>query len=148
MYLRKCNIVNHNRGIIVHGCNASGAFGSGVAGAIRRKWPQVYKAFMENGTGFDLMGTVQLNQISANFYVANGYTQLNFGADGKRYADINSVWRVMTAAFFWADHYGLPLYAPMIGCGLGGLDWDTEIKTIFETVNENFPEISLTVCYL
>lgn len=34
-------------GILVHGCNCKGVMGSGVAAAIRNRWPDVYKAYRE-----------------------------------------------------------------------------------------------------
>ena len=45
------DITTVEEGVVLHGCNCSGGFGSGVAGAIRKKWPDVYEMFKENGTG-------------------------------------------------------------------------------------------------
>ena len=33
--------------VIVHGCNTQGAMGSGVAKAIRRKYPWAYEAYID-----------------------------------------------------------------------------------------------------
>jgi hypothetical protein len=39
----------------------------------------------------------------------------------------------------------LPVYIPKIGCGLGGLSWDDEVKTI---VADAFYDITVKVCQI
>jgi len=47
-----------------------------------------------------------------------------------------------------ADWHDLPIYMPRIGCGLGGLDWDTEVGPIVEKINELYPRVEVFVCDL
>lgn len=42
IYLNK-NIITIQEGVIAHGVNCTGAMNSGVAKAIREKWPEVYR---------------------------------------------------------------------------------------------------------
>ncbi len=137
-------------GVVLHGCNCSGGFGSGVAGAIRKKWPHVYEAFMENGVGEDLLGTTEFLLESENIglVIANGYTQVKYGSDGTRYADPAAVESCVNAGVEYADAFDKPLYMPKIGCGLGGLSWEDEVKPIVEKVSLKFPKVNIYICDL
>ena len=53
------DICSVNSGIIVHGCNAQGVMGSGVAKAIRLKYPQVFEDYKNFKNQF---GTVKLTE--------------------------------------------------------------------------------------
>lgn len=137
-------------GIIAHGTNCSHSFGSGVAGAIRKKWPNVYESFMRAPRGPKMLGTAHLIGVSSNgsedLFVANCYTQLNYGRDGKRYADPNAIQTSLSQVFNWAQLFDLPLYMPKIGCGLGGLDWDTEVQPIVVQLATVHPKVDTYVC--
>ena len=58
------NLLETTEGIIVHGCNCIGGFGSGIAGQIRAKWPTVaqeYEHWFETNPGRDRrLGDVQV----------------------------------------------------------------------------------------
>lgn len=183
-------------GIIGHGVNCQGVMGSGVALTIRNKFPQAYEAYIEHCRDFlkdsepyELLGTVQLVQVADDLYIANMFTQVGFGKDGKQYASLDGVRgacmelsakrdalivqeqaelieriyhrSVSIVAAGQSDHvdidcprgsarsekmlstvrqlvlsyhdvhegddvsasYALPIYLPLIGCGLGGLEW-------------------------
>jgi len=144
------DVTTVEEGLILHGCNCVGGFGSGVAGAIRRKWPDVYEAFKENGVGEHLLGTTEFLVLSdrQRLVVANGYTQVNCGNDGKRYANIDAVENCTLAAVEYADAFDLPLYMPKIGCGLGGLSWEDEVKEVVLKVSSEFPDVNIFICDL
>lgn len=143
------DVTTVEEGVVLHGCNCSGtAYGSGVAGAIRRKWPDAYEAYKENGGGKELLGTTEflMRCEHPRLVIANGYTQENFGNDGKRYADLDAVNSCVKAGIEYADAFDLPLYMPKIGCGLGGLSWDDEVKTIVENASQEFPSVNIFIC--
>lgn len=145
------DITTVEHGVVLHGCNTSGvAYGSGVAGAIRKKWPYAYEAYTENGSGKHLLGTTHflIRSETPGLVIANGYTQINYGSDGKRYASADAVERCTKAGAEYADAFDLPLYMPKIGCGLGGLSWDGEIKSIIEKVSLEFPNVNIYICDL
>lgn len=151
-YLIK-NLTTVTNGVILHGCNCHGAFGSGVAGAIRLKWPQIYKEFKHNGSGAGLLGTVHFIPIfnhrdghKPEIVVANGYTQEFYGSDGKRYADLDAVSKCLLDTLVYCDNMSYDLYMPKIGCGLGGLSWEDEVKPLIEKASSDFPGVNIFIC--
>ena len=147
-YLKK-NIITVERGVIVHGCNCSGGFGSGVAGAIRKQWPAVYTAFKSVDPRPELLGKIQIVPIDENLIVINGFTQEKFGNDGKIYADASAIRSVLEqAARITSAYQHNELYMPKVGCGLGGLDWEEDVLPIVENIANMFPGIVINVCEL
>jgi len=147
-YIKK-DITTVETGVILHGCNCSGkAYGSGVAGAIRRKWPHAYESYIENGSGEQLLGTTEflINSDNIGLIIANGYTQVNYGSDGKRYADLDAIRKCVLAATEYAQAFELSLYMPMIGCGLGGLSWEDEVKPIVKKISFMISDVNIYIC--
>lgn len=144
------NIVTVEEGMILHGCNCQGAFGSGVAGAIRMKWPFVYEEFMKHGTGKDKLGTIDLIEVSTNpeLVVINGYTQEFYGPGDKKYADLEAVESCLDKALCFAEIHKLDLYMPKIGCGLGGLSWKDEVEPLISNASEKFTGVNIFICDL
>lgn len=128
------NITELEWGVIVHGCNCSGGFGSGVAGAIKEKWPIVAKVFHATPPCPELLGGIQVVRIQEELFVINAFTQINYGSDGLRYADPMAIQETLKSAIRFATKTNLDLYVPRIGCGLGGLSWEKEVKPLFETL--------------
>lgn len=144
------DITTMHGGIIAHGCNCSGGFGSGVAGAIRKKWPIVYDRFKANGTGNHLLGTVDFIEVAPTIRVANMYTQEFYGRDGKRYADPLAIERALTEVIFEASNLGCleeddNIYMPKIGCGLGGLSWELDVEPIVNKLSQRVM-LNIYVC--
>jgi O-acetyl-ADP-ribose deacetylase (regulator of RNase III) len=143
-YIKK-DITTVETGVVVHGCNCSGGFGSGVAGAIKDKWPVVEKAFrtVKNPT----LGTCQMVFISDELFIFNGFTQKGFGYDDKVYASLAAIENVMLYVTNFAKKNKLKnVYMPKIGCGLGGLSWPKEVYPMLKELNTD--GITLNVCIL
>jgi len=134
-------------GIVAHGCNCSGGFGSGIAAAIKNKWPVVAVEFRCNGTGVDLLGTIQPVQLAQDLIVANCYTQEFYGPGDKRYADPEAIEACCYQLLEMAMEHELPLYIAKIGCGLGGLSWEHEVEEIYESVFQD-AGVNVFVCDL
>lgn len=134
-------------GIVAHGVNCQRVMGSGVALAIRNRWPEVYEAYMNDpyGRGVQLIGRAQIVKVDDLLYVANCYTQVNFGRDGAQYASLDAIRFSLTDVMRVATDKHLPLYLPRIGCGLGGLKWDN-VRAVIEGLEEEFPLVAVTVC--
>lgn len=132
------DITTETSGLIVHGVNCQLVMGGGVALAIRNKWPIVYQTYRTKGKGGHLLGTLDIIEISDDLYVGNGYTQEFLGYDDFKYADIASVDAVLQKAFTCCQLAALQLKTVKIGCLRGGLDWDTEIKPLFEKYESQF----------
>lgn len=146
-YTRK-DITEVKSGIIAHGVNCLRVMGSGAALAIRNKWPIVYERYRIMPMGKEMLGQAHFIYVDEGLYVANCYTQLNFGGDGRRYASIDAVRESLGSCFSFADLMELPLNTVKIASDLGGLDWETEVKPIYEELEEKFPDVDLTIYYI
>ncbi len=148
-YIEK-SVTDVEMGIVAHGVNCQGKMGSGVAKAIRAKWPIVYEAYKKQSTGEVVLGGCQLITINSDnsLHVANCYTQKFYGSDGGKYADANAVGRSMEVVGMFADIYDIPVFMPRIGCGLGGLDWDKDVLPVMEYVAEVYNSVTFYVCDL
>lgn len=147
----KRDITTVTNGILAHGVNCLGVMGSGVAGAIRSKWPKVFQEYSEYWNAFDnpneeMLGIVQVVDINDELKVANCFTQVKCGNDGKRYANLDAVQEALEGVFAYADTYDLQIFLPRIGCGLGGLKWDTEVEPIIKELSEEHPHLLVTIC--
>lgn len=147
-YLTK-DLATVTSGIIIHGCNAQGAMGSGVAGALRRMWPEIYGAYskMCDMRKNKCLGMVDVVWIAGlpQLVVMNAITQEFYGSDGKKYANLDAIHKTLSFACAFSGG-NVPVYAPKIGCGLGGFDWETEVRPYYERVTNEYPEIDLNVC--
>lgn len=134
-------------GIVAHGVNCQHAMNSGVAKAIREKWPIVYEKYMEQPYGKTMLGTAHLIAIYENdsLFVANCYTQVFYGRGG-RFAGPQAIRQSLGQVCKMADFYDLPVYIPKIGCGLGGLDWESEVEPIVQSLADRYERINIFVC--
>lgn len=139
------DILTTDRGLVVHGTNCSGGFGSGIAGQIRKRFPIVYEQFKMLKPSPTLLGQLQVVHIDGDFYIGNLFSQIDFGNDGKRYASVDGIYKGLNTAFKWCLLYNLPLHSPKIGCGLGGLDWHDDVQPIYIELINKYPSVNLKV---
>lgn len=136
------DITEETEGLIIHGVNCQGVMGTGVALAIRNKWPIAYIDYKSACTEYRkskvLLGKLQVSRIDDNLYIGNGFTQEYYGRDDKIYADLRAVDLVLHKAFMWCYLNEMPLKSVQIGCGLGGLLWDIEVKPLFQKYEAQF----------
>lgn len=154
-YVKK-DLITVTHGVIGHGVNCQGVMGSGVAKALRDKWPTIfppYKAhcleYKLTGRSNCLLGQVDFVHVGSDktpLFVANMFTQEYYGKDGKRYAEPGAIQAALglVGAFGWK--WLTPVYLPRIGCGLGGLSWDNDVLPIVEIVAGIYPEIDFIIC--
>lgn len=130
--------------IIAHGCNAQGVMGSGVARALRDKWPQVYTDYREEYKNYGLaLGDVITTEVDFK-YICSVITQEFYGRDNKQYVDYNAILKCFDnlTNHPWEDwHVNLVVAIPKIGCGLGGGDWNV-VETILK---ENFNDFTFII---
>lgn len=134
----KGDLFSATEGYIVHGCNCQGVMGSGVALAIKNKYPSAYLDYLEycSDLGNTLLGTIQYTQVTKNLTVANAFTQVYYGKDGKQYASyeaIDSVFTILAGKVYT----NTPIHMPKIGCGLGGLKWEEVYKYLEYRLNNH-----------
>lgn len=122
----KNDITNANEQVIAHGVNCMGRFGSGVAGAIRKKYPYVCKQYL--ALDQHTLGTCQFVEHGGRVWV-NAHTQQYYGRDGRQYASLEAIAYCLEEIDAYMEENQLQTIAmPRIGCGLGGLEWqDVEL---------------------
>lgn len=128
--------------VIIHGCNAQGKMNSGVAKALRHKYPSIYRDYMVDfDDGLVVPGAVVVSAVD-NKIIGNLITQEFYGYDGTAYASVSHIWDSL-GEFMFALKYQFQfdpmpnIATPKIGCGRGGLDWE-EVKKIFEQFEEKY----------
>jgi O-acetyl-ADP-ribose deacetylase (regulator of RNase III) len=124
-----------NARYILHGCNCKGVMGSGVAKAIRSKYPTAYDDYVNvyNSRGLDL-GTIILSAQDDGKIIINALTQETYGKTGVHvsYWAVANVFRRLNS--FIPD---VEVAMPMVGAGLGGGDWAV-ISAIIEQEAKNY----------
>lgn len=124
---------------ILHGCNNRGVMGSGVAKAIRAKYPDAYKRYKDryDRWGLPLGGVIVAR--CEDKVIFNGITQDGYGRDGKQYVDYQAIHFVMCTVNDYVEE-GWCVAMPKIGAGLGGGDWYI-INEIIEECSTRFQPV-------
>lgn len=150
----KGDVFKSGAGIIAHGCNCIGGFGSGVAGHIRTLYPHVAAAYThkhENG-GWKL-GDVQFVNLydhrsnsshPITYWIVNCATQQEYYPRNKVHADYDAIRTCMEKVKEFAEFQGRTIAIPKIGAGLAGGDWNI-IEGILKEV---FHDYDITVYVL
>ena len=134
----KGDITKSNCDIICHQVNCQGKMNSGVAKAIRAKWPKVYEEYCEiykqfrNQNQSPLKMTL-ISDISKNQKIANMFAQEFYGYNGQRYTDYEAFYQCLCAVRNSADPQDTFAFPYKIGCVRGGANWNI-IKTMVEEV--------------
>lgn len=130
---RKGNLFETDILHIVHGCNAQGVMGSGVAKIVKEQYFDAYKFYAEQYDEHGLkLGDVQFVPANGKVIV-NAITQENFGRTGAKFVDYNAVANCMKTINKVLKLSGETQVAmPQIGAGLGGGDWSV-IASIIES---------------
>lgn len=150
------NITTVTKGVVCHGVNCRRAMGSGVALAIKTKWPEIYTSYMScmnklEGPG--MLGFVDIIEVGPELHVANCYTQVDYAGYNKDWNDDilaipEAIEEALDGAFAFASVERLPIYLPLIASGLGGLDWLTEVFPIVDGLAKHYEyeDVETTIC--
>lgn len=135
------NLLDVKYGIIVHGCNAHGVMGSGVAKAIRDLYPVAYHVYARTHAQEGLeLGQVVYHTPFFGLLIANAITQFDFGGP-ERHADYYAIRlafrKIGRFAQEFAHNNGFEIHFPLIGAGLANGDWAKISKIIDETIPDN-----------
>jgi O-acetyl-ADP-ribose deacetylase (regulator of RNase III) len=131
----------------VHGCNAQGVMGSGVAALLRAKCERIFadyrNTYTAQGNRLYLGQTIWVREPDHTYI--NGITQEFYGRDPNRvYVDYDAVAKVMQSI----DRYAVVFPAwkidavamPLIGAGLARGSW-SRISSIIEANSRHFEPV-------
>ena len=146
----KKDITTVTEGVVAHGVNCQRRMGSGVALAIKRQWPIIFKKYMAQSYGKSMLGRadcISVTPVSFNMFVCNCYTQQFYGPGDRKYASEDAIEESLKKVFSLAHDFELDIYLPKIGAGLGGLDWETEVLPIIERIDTAYnPNKTTYIC--
>ena len=169
---KKMNICDSQCDAICHQVNCRGVMNSGVAKAIREKWPQVYEnykikfneckksveeMYQHYGNSpfsiSDLMlGTIQHVPLYDDYYktekhqgVINMFAQSGYGYDGKRYTSYDAFWSCLGWIKEITPKGSSIAFPKYIGCCRGGANWEVIYKMIEEVLGKDY---NVEICYL
>ena len=141
------DLLDSTAGIIAHQVNARGVMGSGVALAIKTKYPEVFKSYREFfETGNLKLGKVDFAKTNDGKIVANMCGQDKYGKDGKQYTDYEALEKCFDKTERYMKENGIDTIAfpYKIGCGTGGGDWNI----VFGMIKEYFSEFNIEIWQL
>lgn len=132
------SIAEVQQGLILQQVNCRGVMGSGVAKAIRDKWPKVFDEYKEKCFAkppSSLLGTMIPVQVEDGLFVLNLFGQLNYGRElGHRYTSYDALDEALKTTSSWMKKHefsDLDVHHPLIGSGLGGGNWPI-VKALIE----------------
>ena len=143
----KGSLLETNCDYICHQVNCMGKMNSGVAKAIREKWPIVFNRYeqlceswhawahahyqedYERCAATEMLGKVQIVHISNNQSVINLFGQGTFGYDGKRYTSYDAFWMGLGEIRKCVPVGKSIAFPKNIGSCRGGANWNV-IKTM------------------
>lgn len=132
------NLLSVTEGYIIHGCNAQGVMGAGLASQIKNKYYPAYLTYKDAYDNFiSSIGKMPIGTNSyfhapdySNVVVVNAVTQEFYGNDSfetyTSYAAMKECFRKLNLFIINGMLEGVPMKVnfPMIGCGLGGGIWN------------------------
>lgn len=128
------NLLGVTEGHLISGCNAQGVMGSGVALAIKNKYPLAYQDYRDiyEDEGLEL-GTAYPYMPSTKLVIWNAITQEYYGQPGRNcsYDAIETCFADINAAVLSLDEVVKEIHIPLLGAGLGGGNWEI-IREIIE----------------
>lgn len=137
----KGNLLDSTEDIICHQVNCQGVMGSGVAKAIREKWPVVYERYQRYcniHTPRQIMGTVQYVEVGEGGrdpIIANMFSQNLYGYDGNRYTSYDLFYRCLEDIQYSPRDYSIA-FPYKIGSDRGGASWNVIYAMICDVLGD------------
>lgn len=137
--------------VIAHQVNCQGVMGSGVALAIKKKWPAVFEDYKNALDWYEMchqspLGRIWLSLLDNGQYIAHLYGQDKYGRD-EQYTDYVALRKCFNELAQFArvnDPAGVVYSVAMpykIACGRGGADW----RVVYSMIEEIFEGINVTL---
>lgn len=137
------NILDVTEGVIVQQVNCQGVMGSGIAKAIRDKWPVVWDQYSEftgppycqKDSGAGLLGLCLVTCVAPKLIVANVFGQQFFRRQGTldttRFTSYDALDIAFTELAKMFSGLKAPIHYPLIGSDRGGAHWPI-VKAIID----------------
>lgn len=131
---------------ICHQVNCCGKMNSGVAKAIREKWPVVFNTYFDTYLSTpDLLGTILSVKIPKEQTVINMFAQLNYGYDDKRYTSYDAFWSCLGHIRESVPKGSKIAFPYKIGSDRGGANWEVIYTMIVAVLGYDY---NVEICYL
>lgn len=148
------NLLDAPQKVIAHQVNCQGKMGSGVAKAIRDKYPKVYEDYSAVCGKLPPKALRGMTQIitDSERVIVNLFGQEYYGYDGKKYTSYAYLTKALDYLFSTIFQYntihsneiGSELYSDnafaipyKMGCDRGGADWDI-VESILEDLSDYY----------
>lgn len=145
------NLLDTTAPVIMHQTNCCKGFGSGVARAIRDKWPVVAEKHLlacevNENMGHptsEMLGKIQPVSVGDGKVVINLYAQDTFGYDGARYTSYDALDNCLKKVKDYCLEHGFNRVAMpyKMSSVRGGADWDV----VQAMVNANFKDTDIEI---
>lgn len=140
------NLLETDAELILHQVNCQGKMNSGVAKAIREKWPIVFEEYVKlfSKDFFVVkLGICQPVSITDNQKVINMFSQDNYGYDGKMYTSYDAINTCLGKVKDYCVKNGYKRIALpyKMCCCRGGANWDV----IMAMIKANFEDSDITI---
>jgi O-acetyl-ADP-ribose deacetylase (regulator of RNase III) len=133
VYYVNGNLLDAKTNFICHQVNCQRKMNSGIAKAIREKWPCVYDVYLKREPE---LGKICLVNIVGNIPIQgiiNMYGQDTYGYDGRRYTSYDAFWSCLHEIKDILPKGDTIAFPDHIGCCRGGANWNI-IKAMIEEV--------------
>lgn len=156
IYEEKGNLLDSHCTYICHQVNCRGAMRSGVAKAIREKWPIVYEKYQEWHMSYDawahaqitddpdtlaistMLGNIQEVKVEEDKSIINMASQGNYGYDWKRYTSYDAFWMCLGKIRDLVPIGESIAFPDHIGCCRGGANWAVIKTMIIEVLGKDY----------
>lgn len=138
----KGNILDSSAAVIGHGVNVVGDMSGGLTATISAIYPDLFSQYLEDCEDTLLIpGEATFYRLNSKQFIANMATQVIPGAE----ADLTLVRQSLEFVTDWMMHtaHVKSLALPQIGCGIGGLDWETEVLPLIESIAADRPNLEI-----
>jgi len=138
------NLLESNCDIICHQVNCQGVMGSGVAKAVKDKFPQVFNAYVQFVNSYPtVLGQTQVVKVSDNQHIANLFGQYNYGTSGERFTSYDAIDTALSRLkyFMMENNLNSISFPYKMSSDRGGADWDV----ILALINSSFKDTEITI---
>lgn len=143
------SLLDSNAQYICHQVNCQGKMNSGIAKAIREKWPRVYENYRAKFEAVNdytqFLSDIQIVALYDDYYttnkhqyVINMFSQYAYGYDGKRYTSYDAFWVCLHNIKTTCQKGSTIAFPYGIGCVRGGANWNIIYKMIEEVLGQDY----------